>query len=867
MIGFKIQSFALLILSFLLLTACSTKKNTFATRSYHNITSKYNGYFYAKENLKAGKQKIEKSYKDNYTQLLPLYINGDSKAAKSVYPEMDKAIEKASNVIQRHSIYIKKKEYCRWIDDCYLLIGKASFYKKDFSKANEMMSYVAKEFKDEDIRYDAKLWLYKLYVEEKKYEKADHIYALIIEEAEIPKKVLLEAKKIKAHMFLENNEEDRAIELVKEVIDDTKKKRDKARLAYILAQIYQEKNNFFMAADYYNEVIKYNPPYEMAFNAKLNLAMCSMGDSDDFDKVINPLKKMLDDEKNKEYRDKIYFVLAELYKEQNDIPAAIQHYRLSVSSSVNDNNQKAISYLAIGDIFFERPNYPQAKSYYDSTLTVLSKEYPRYEEVFIRRNNLKGLVYNLNIISNEDSLLAFAEMSERERNKIIKELIKEAEEDERLAKEQAEIEKQEKVLMRENTRSSSGRPRPGGGGSSWYFYNTSVMSFGIAEFKTKWGDRKLEDNWRRSLKTTLDGGEFAEFDEEEELVNEYALEGDLKNMSTYLKNVPFSDKQKAASEERIVEAYFELGRIYEEDFGERKKAIISYEYLIKNYKGCKLEDGVMYYLYKLYDLNKRESTSNYYKKRLLQEYPNSDYAAVVRNPNYAEEVRKEADKILTLYEYTYESFNSGQYKRVQSNYLVASNDYKGNKLMPKFEYLNALAKSKTERNEAKLKERLNKLISTYPQDSVADLAKKVIAYLDTEREEQISEEAEEVPSIYKEINENDVHYVVLIINAEKTDLNTFKNNLSDFNKKYFRTKKFTLKTIPIKKDLTMITVKWFKKAAPAMEYYETLADNNTFIDLSIGQRMLIIWKSNYIRFYKDQDVDKYESFMVRAYFD
>ncbi len=446
MIWVKRNSFLLLLVGALALSACSTKKNTFVTRSYHNINSKFNGLFYAKENLRAGKLKLEKGHIDNYTEVLTIYRHGDERLAQSIYPEMDKAIEKASKVIQRHSIYLKKKEYCKWIDDAYLLIGKANFYKKDFPKAIEMFEYVAKEFKESDIRHEAKLWLYKTYVEQERYDKANHIYTLIEQEdsEEMPEEILLEAKKVRAFKLMRQNDQGKATEYIKEVIEGTKKKRSRARLTFILAQLSQNKNNFFRATDLYDEVINISPDYEMVFNAKLNKAMCSLGDSDDFDKVISPLKKMLNDDKNKEFKDKIYFVLAEIYKEKGDMPTAIENYKLSISSSVGDKNQQAMSYLALAEYYYDRPNYQLSKCYYDSTISVLAKTYGNYDEVHHRKVNLKGLVKNLNIIAMEDSLLRFAMMSPKKRDLIIQGLISDAVAAEEKKKEDDEIKKQEK---------------------------------------------------------------------------------------------------------------------------------------------------------------------------------------------------------------------------------------------------------------------------------------------------------------------------------------------------------------------------------------------------------------------------------------
>ena len=137
----------------LLFAGCSTKKNTWINRNYHNLNAKFNGYFNGNEALKDAVTAMEDNYKDDYSKVLPVYTYGDQKDAKTATPAMEKVFKKASFVIQRHSMSIKGQEFCSWIDDTYLMIGQSHFYKHEYFAGVEVFEYVISEYKKQDGRF------------------------------------------------------------------------------------------------------------------------------------------------------------------------------------------------------------------------------------------------------------------------------------------------------------------------------------------------------------------------------------------------------------------------------------------------------------------------------------------------------------------------------------------------------------------------------------------------------------------------------------------------------------------------------------------------------------------------------------------
>jgi len=140
-------------------SGCSTEKNTRASRAFHNINSHYNIYFNANESVKKGVQTIEERTEDDFTRILPIYKSSSPSAGEMVKSDMDNAVVKCSKLIEIHSItkkpkrkagvgsrkyqeFASKEEFNKWIDDIYLLMGKAYFYQHNFMATIEIFGFV-----------------------------------------------------------------------------------------------------------------------------------------------------------------------------------------------------------------------------------------------------------------------------------------------------------------------------------------------------------------------------------------------------------------------------------------------------------------------------------------------------------------------------------------------------------------------------------------------------------------------------------------------------------------------------------------------------------------------------------------------------
>nr|MDA3819841.1 tetratricopeptide repeat protein [Candidatus Delongbacteria bacterium] len=628
--------------------SCSTEKNTWLNRTYHNITAHYNVYFNGREAYRKGIQRIEDQVDFDFTRRCPIYILGNEETAQIAISEMDKAIKKASKTIKKHSIkvnpkrkegrltedeqeFMEKNEYNKWVDDSYLLLGKAYFVKNEFLPARQNFEYILREFPNEPIRYQAMIWLGRTALATNNLQTAKKWIDQIDAEEEFPEDLQAEFEILNAAYYLVLNNEERAIPHLKKAIEENKDKKQRTRHQYILAQIYKDQQNYRKAAENFEIVTKKSSDYKLEFNAKINMGECygKMGGS--YKEMHKLLSKMLKDDKNIEYMDQIYYALAEVEYKNGKTEQAIEHYKLSSEHVVTNTSQKAQSCLRLGDIYYEKPNYRLSQAYYDTCILNLSREHPRFNEINSLSKNLNKLVNNLDVVQAQDSLQRIAGLSEKERNQIIDSLIQVVREEEQRQKELQQHQQQNSMLF-DQRRGTSRVNAPSGG--KWYFYNPATLSFGANEFQKKWGKRKLEDHWRRSNKAVIADNAMGEDSTASDSTAETNRVTDNKSREYYLQGLPLTDSLMAVSNQNIKEALFNLGDIYYDDFNDYDKSISAFEELNSRFPKHEYKLLSYYNLYELYQKKDKPSKSQTYKEKIINQFPDSRYAKILKNPNY-----------------------------------------------------------------------------------------------------------------------------------------------------------------------------------------------------------------------------------------
>ncbi len=878
--------------------SCSVKKNNILSRSYHKTLAHYNGYFNAREKVKEGAKQLFDGQKDQYDRILSIFKYGDKNSAKSVNPGMDEAIKKVSLVIQRHSMDIDGIERNRWIPQSYLIIGLAQFYKHETWTAIESFQFISAQYRNDPVKYEALLWLVQCYLRLGKTPDAEFLLSTLRDDAKMPAKLKPFFHAVYADYFLLMNDYEQAAEKLEVAAATSKKRSDRVRYHFIAGQIYQKLGEYNRAVAKYNVVIKSKPAYEMDFNARINRALCIDVNSPDGKDIKRILTRMLTDEKNLEYHDQIYYALAEVALKENNTPEAIELLKKSTASSVSNDNQKALSYLKLADIYFKQPEYLLAQTYYDSTVAFLTKDHPDYRTIINTHENLTKLIQNLKVIMAEDSLQSLAAKSPSEREAFVDDLIRKENEERELAEqEKKEKEKEEQEAKLENegdpffNTQQGGRPTPGGnqGGGGWYFSNQSAVSFGFNEFIRIWGNRKLEDNWRRSNRSTFIESTPGE-DEELAALDSAALLGqasrdsvllalNMKKRKAYLDSIPATAEQKERSDAKIVEAYYNVGLIYKEQLRDNKAAASSYETLMQRFPDNQYKIPTYYNLYRVYLALGNEEKSDFYKNIILKDYPDTEYAKIILNPDYFKDQQKKVAIQKVYYENTYRAYLNKQYADVIERKEMADSLFPGSELAPKFELLKALAIGRI-RPLADFEASLKGVVARYPADTVATKAKEILARInpglyaqqkDTTQGGNTS--APEVvqparPRTPYRIKADTLQYVIMVFpNNNVVGSNELKVAVSNYNTKYYSVKKLQISNSFLGTEYQFLMIRQFTDKEDGLAYLDgLLSDEEVFQGIDLPTvRSVVITPDNLLLLMQSKDLDEYEFFFGENY--
>lgn len=899
-----------LVAAMLIIQSCSTKKNTFTRRIYHNLTTHYNVFWNGRESLESGIEDLDKNKKDNYNYILRPNNYGTADEARKIYSKMDRAIEKGTKGIQKHSMHFKNVEYNKWIDDCYLLIGKAQFYKQDYTSAARTFEYVMRTFDDRDISYDAQLWLIKTAVEQKHYEEVltqfEQLETRITKE-KVPFRIKRELPLVYADFFINNKNYSAAKPYLKQGILLTMNGKTKARLNFILGQIYQLEKNYADATIHYTKAIKGAAPYIMAFNARINMAKSfdiATGDKAGLEKQ---LLKMSREAKNKDYCDLIFYALAELARLENNDTLVMHYLKKSVASSTDNDFQKTTSSLELANMLFNKKVYADARSYYDTTLQSMPKEYPNYDDVSSRTVTLTDLVNNLEIVQFEDSLQRIAKLPEAELNAVIQKVIDEYVRIEK-QKEEEEAQRQLEMSMAAsmpNMRLDNNQQIGGGG---WYFYNPSAISMGYSEFMRKWGRRKLEDNWRLTNKR-----EVLAFDTPEEenqggidkiadsannaRTEKDKISSDPKNPESYKQQLPTTPKQLAASNEKIAGALVNLGYIYKDGLDDDEKSVAAFEDLLNRFPDYEGTSRIYFQLYLMGKDIPDATLEETYKNLVLSKFPESEYAMIIKNPEYNNELLAQKNRVISLYQETYQALNRKQYKMVMLYTDEALANYKDKELEPKFLYLRAMAQGNTAGADTMLVT-LNKLVTRYPSSDVTPLANELIQKYSKNKKpaDQMAVAKKNmtpadsaakalnpvsanvnsmfgnpndtvVPAIYK-YNDKLSHFYIIMVNEQMIRASALKTRFSDFNQKNFSGSNLAVNAIVLDGGWQMLTVSSFRNKDAAMDYFSTVAGDQYIMGQltdESGYRHFVISIENYPLFYREKKYGGYLNFFNKYY--
>lgn len=867
------------------MAGCSVEKNTKTTRFYQGVTSRYNIYFNGLESYRQGIARINQGYTEDFTGLLRIFEFSDPATQTICASDMERAVQKASKVISLKSITVKpeekgnsmptpqeeafmaRKEYNEWIDDSYLLMGKARLYKRDYDLAKSTLSFNLGLTADEKMKAETTVWLARVYNETGNYNESLRILnELDPSSPGFPKELRPDYFSTRADLFVKQKRYQEAIEPLEKALEHISSKRTKYRFTYILAQLYERSGNGTMATAMYRKVVKLNPPYEFEFNARINMAGVFDINTGNPNLIRRELEKMLKSSKNREFQDQIYFALGNLYMKEGNVTEAIIAYKKSALASTTNRSQRARTFLALAEYFYSRPDYVNAGKYYDSALIFINQNYPDYDLIKAKSQNLNTLVGQLDIIQREDSLQRVAKMTEQERSSLINSIIEKVKEDEKAGRAgDSNTDRYNLGQYYENERRFQGNIDQEG---KWYFYNQSALTFGRTEFRRRWGDRKLEDNWRRLNKTRIVTAQPGQGNPED---NGQADTGDTtkairdnKKPEYYLRNLPLTDSLVRKSNDRIANAFLESGKIYTEKFQDNGKAIESFNTLIRRYQGEPYEPEALYNIYKIYTAEKKQE-AEVYRQKLVEKFPANDFTRIITDPSYYNkkvEIRKESE---TLYNSAYELFVKEDFKGAIALCEQGMSKYSRDELMPKFLLLRSYCLARTT-DERTFKEALSELIKTWPSSAESAKASEIVAYLNNKIPELKVEEDKQIAAELYSPEPESQHTFILIIQNPAFNLNQATFDVISYNIDNYTNKNLRTQGSLVDDKYIMLSVSGFAKTSDAMDYFRAFRTDDIVRNTSGTRTMtFIIGKSNLAAFTKDKDPARYLLFFRDKY--
>jgi tetratricopeptide (TPR) repeat protein len=902
--------------SFFILTSCSTQKANWSNIQFHNTTAHYNIWWNGNESLKQGLKLMETTCKDDYTRLLPVYKVATKEESMALYPQFDRAIEKSIKGIKKHSIFINGQEHVPYIAKCYILTAYATFYKHDLANSASTCQMLVSQYGGTPIADEAAILQARCATLDKRYQDAESALDELVTalgKGNFAPKQKLNLYLAMAECTLPQEKYKKGVQFLKLALDEHPSRQQKARIYYILGQIYQELDKRPTASKYYEKVLKCSPSYEMEFNARLNLASCADLQHTDREKLERLLDRMLKDRKNEDFLDQIYYAKGEMYMGMRDIKKACEAFRTSSAVSKTNPAQKARSAIRLGGILYDRlQDYDNAQTYYDTAMAIIRPDYPHYADHKSRYDLLTSLVAYTRVIDRNDSLIAVANMPESERLALINDKI--------AALKKAEEEAKERELLEQFASDAKSQQNTLQG--DWYFYNSNTVQKGKETFRQRWGMRSLEDYWFLSKKgmlgmnmlaqnndnaedegdekTDADGTGEAQADDKERKPE--GNPNDPHNVAYYLKDLPQSPEDLDSMQAQTAVCLLNAGYIYYDGIHDIPKALECYLRMTNDYTTNSEIVQAFFMLYKIYDRQGNTPNSNYYRDMVLMGFPDSDFANLILDEDYYKEILRRSQLVREDYDEVYTLYRKHRYDDVLNSVATAKELYTDDPMLGKFRYWEALAYARTDRKDRAIAT-LQGIIADYPKtDSIVPLALAQLDFLmgdgsnyvtNSGPDETVTDPAapEQTPqalaSRQRQTAETSgaetatlppeaklfrykadmAHQVIILVKEKKIRATQLQTKVGTFIMNYYANSGYKTSPLMFTDSTQMVTISTFNNANEAKDFATHLQrPEGPLADYSPDDyQVFAISKQNYTTLYNRKRVDAYRQFYDKYY--
>ena len=767
---------ALLVAS---LVSCSTKKNTAGSRWWHSFTARYNTYFNGHEAFLEGEKAKAEGHKDDFTELLPVFLVANEQSRELGKSQFETTITKCQKAVTLHSIkrkpqvdagkrrsakmkqYLQRQEFNPFLKQAWLLMGQAQFEKGNFLEAAATFSYIARLYAAEPpVAAEARQWLARCYAQVGWYYDAEEALSHARRDS-LGSSARREACATQADLLLRQQRYAEAVPFLEQAARHAKGEFRQARLWYLLGQVCHQLDRPREAYKALARCIRKSPPYELSFHARLMQAEVSASRKGNDTQALKQLRRMARSEKNKDYLDLVYYAIGNLYLARRDTVAAISAYVTGRSRATRTGPEKGVLLLRLGGLYWDKRHFSDAQKCYTEALGMIDKSRADYEEVTRRSKVLDKLVPYTSAVHLQDSLQALSRMGEAERNaaidRVIEALKKREEEERKLRRDSAAQARAEEMGLdtgNENTPAGNkGQQTQIGNQASqtWYFYNPMLVIQGKEDFKKRWGGRKNEDNWRRSNRTVVnmqdhEGYDYAADDSLQAAADSLAQaeqavdslqqkedpSADPHQRAYYLKQIPFTEEARAASDAIIKDGLYNAGVIEKDDLEDFPLAAETLERLTHHYTDYEHMPEAWYQLFLLYSRWGRPDRADEARRQLAARFPDNELTRLITDPNFERYARYGKQIEDSLYKATYLAYRQRDNATVEANFNRSTDKFPSGANRPKFIFVHALSRLGTASSPEIVKE-LRGLLTQYPESDVSPMAGMIVKGLESGR--------------------------------------------------------------------------------------------------------------------------------------
>ena len=562
---------------------CSTQKNKTLNKSYHSVVSTYNVLFNGNEYLNKGLENFNSSYEENYWDILPIepIESTDKIITVDGLENQDflKAEEKAAKAIQKHSMLINEIQYNSKISEAYFLLGKARYFDQRYLPAIDAFNQIYKLNKEDDFWAKGIIWKSKSHIRLNQESVAVDLINELLEEEDLDSEIVSNANGVLAMAFLNSEENDKAVKPLKNAIKTTKQKSRQARYLYVLGQLYESKKRVDSAKINFTKVVNFKRriPRDLYVNAKTKKLQ--------FSKNIDLKKeflKMIENEENKPYLDKIYYSYSQALLNSDSLQLAKKYLKSSVRENSTDKDLKSKVYINLFELNFNASEYLLAGKYLDSALNVIDK---KSREFWTLDRQKKGIEKVVNIEANLllwDSLLKISNYDKEKLNKVLNDVL-----DSRTLTNTGTRE-----LQPPTTKNSSQTFIK----TNFYFYNPQIVSLGKQSFITLWGNRNRDTYWR-SIQSTSAKSEGKNIKNPKMEILEKSVD-----YTEIYKEIPFTKFEKDSILKLIELSKLELAESYIVKYGNHKLGQSILKNFFESNSRSNLLVNAKYLLYKSYKI-------------------------------------------------------------------------------------------------------------------------------------------------------------------------------------------------------------------------------------------------------------------------